>query len=202
VHLVGIYILNFITMHRPINIKFRSIFSCVRLHIKNNTWRSLFHPYTICSGCCRGLNVAPTLTNNLRFPLHPTPPPKKKSQWHFLIYWFERSCDGETGSGSRLRKDEACRGQAASHGRRSSSVCFGPYYYSRLYMSHFCTKCALCVCVCVHKHTTCNATHSIRLQANARHNEVQHRGNSQGTASISTGGCLDTSHFVYLLTLH
>ena len=78
----------------------------------------------------------------------PAPPPTTKSHWYFLIYWSERLCDADKGSDSRLKKEQPCCCHAASRGRRSSPVCFGPYY-CRLYMSHFCTKCAHCVCVCV-----------------------------------------------------
>jgi hypothetical protein len=60
-----------IPVNQQTNGPFVLVFACKL----NNTGRRLFHPYTICSCCCRGLNVAaPTLTTNLL-----PHPPKNRS---------------------------------------------------------------------------------------------------------------------------
>ena len=120
--------------------------------------------------------MARTLTTNL------LPPPQ--SQWYFLIYWFERLCDAEKRSDSGLKTEQCCCCQAASHGRRSSPVCVGPYY-CRLYMLHFCIKCALCVCVCVCVCVCAGAHTQTRNSHCDTHNQTIQ---THVTAQFNTGG--------------
>ena len=132
----------------------RSICSCVRLHIEQHMTKvvSPLHDMQLllsrveCDGANTHYQPAPPQTH---------PQKKKKSQWYFLIYCFERICVAGRGSGSRLRNEQSCCCQTASHGRRAPLVRFGPYY-SVIHVTLLHKMCS----VCVHKHTTFTATHT------------------------------------------
>jgi hypothetical protein len=91
----------------------------------------------------------------------PAPPPKNTVILFNLLVWANLWCWER--KWQPAEEWTVLLLSAASHGRRSSLVCFGPDY-SRLYISHFCTKCAQCVCTNTqlslrHTQSDCKQTH-------------------------------------------